>query len=53
MGKAGEWAFAVDESSGGYGGYEEDAARELSASTEVVLLTYSEIANFYYYVNGT
>jgi len=29
VGTTGEWAFAIDESSAGWGGYEEQAAREL------------------------
>jgi Family of unknown function (DUF6461) len=54
VGVAGEWGFAIDESSGGYGGYEDDAARELSAGTEAVLFTHTQaIDYFHYYVDGT
>jgi Family of unknown function (DUF6461) len=52
VGTAGEWGFAIDESSGGYGGYEEDAARALSAGTEAVLVTKTaSISYFHYYVD--
>lgn len=52
VGTAGEWGFAVDESSGGVG-YEEDAARALSAGTEAVLVTRAEsLSYFYYYIDG-
>jgi Family of unknown function (DUF6461) len=53
VGTAGEWGFAIDESSGGYGGYEEDAARALSAGSEAVLVTQTaSISYFHYYVDG-
>lgn len=53
VGTAGEWGFAIDESSGGYGGYEEDAARALSAGTEAVLVTQTaSLSYFHYYVDG-
>ena len=52
VGTAGEWGFAIDESSGGVG-YEEDAARALSAGTEAVLVTRAEsLSYFHYYVDG-
>lgn len=54
VGEAGGWGFAIDESSAGYGGYENDAARDLSAGTEAVLFTHTQtIDYFYYYVDGT
>jgi hypothetical protein len=54
VGVAGEWGFAIDESSSGYGGYEDGAARELSAGTEAVLFTHTQtIDYFHYYVDGT
>jgi Family of unknown function (DUF6461) len=54
VGTAGEWGFALDESSGGFGWYEEDAAIALSAGAEAVLLTHTPtIDTFHYYVNGT
>jgi hypothetical protein len=53
VGVAGEWGFAVDESSGGYGGYEEDAALELSAGRDAVLFTHTAGPDaFHYYVDG-
>ena len=52
VGVAGEWGFAIDESSSGYGGYEDGAARELSAGTEAVLFTHTQtIDYFHYYVD--
>jgi len=54
VGTAGEWAFAIDESSCGYGGYEEDAARELSAGTDLAWVTHTmTIDTFDYYRDGT
>lgn len=54
VGVVGQWGFAVDESSCGYGGYEVGAARELSAGTEAVLFTHTQtIDYFHYYVDGT
>ena len=53
VGTAGEWGFAIDESSAGVG-YEEDAALALSAGTEAVLVTRAEaLSYFHYYVDGT
>ncbi len=53
VGKEGEWAFAIDESAGGYGGYEEDAALELSAGTEVAWFSHTQtIDYFHYYVDA-
>jgi Family of unknown function (DUF6461) len=53
VGRSGEWAFAIDESAGGYGGYEEDAAIELSVGTDVVLFTHNAaLDGFHYYVEG-
>jgi len=40
-GQTGEWAFAVDESSAGYGGYEEQAARALSHGREVAWFSWT------------
>ena len=54
VGTSGEWTFVIDESSSGYGGYEQDAALELSASTDVVLFTHNMgMDHFHYYVNDT
>jgi hypothetical protein len=54
VGVAGEWGFAIDESSSGYGGYEDGAARELSEGTQAVLFTHTQtIDYFHYYVDGT
>jgi uncharacterized protein DUF6461 len=54
VGEAGEWGFAIDESSGGYGGYEDGAALELSAGTEAALFTHTQtIDYFHYYVDST
>jgi hypothetical protein len=53
VGVAGEWGFALDESSAGYGGYEHAAAAALLASTEVVLVTHTQtIDNFSYCADG-
>jgi hypothetical protein len=53
VGVAGEWGFAIDASSTGYGGYEDAAARELSQGTEAVLFTHTmTIDYFHYYVDG-
>jgi Family of unknown function (DUF6461) len=53
VGIAGEWSFAIDESSSGYGGYEDAAARQLSEGTEAVLFTHTQtIDYFHYYVDG-
>lgn len=53
LGVVGEWGFAIDESSAGYGGYEEDAALELSAGTDAVLFTHTAGPDaFQYYVDG-
>ena len=54
VGTTGEWGFAMDESSGGFGWYEEDAAIALSTGTEAVLLTHTgSIDTFHYYADGT
>lgn len=54
VGVAGEWGFAIDESSAGFGGYEDDAALELSAGTQAVLFTHTQtIDYFHYYVDGS
>jgi hypothetical protein len=53
VGTTGEWGFALDESAGGFGWYEEDAASALSAGTEAVLLTHTpSIDTFHYYADG-
>ncbi len=53
VGTTGEWAFALDESSGGSGGYEEDAARALSAGSEAALLTHvGPLNTFHFYADG-
>jgi hypothetical protein len=53
VGVAGEWGFALDVSTAGYGGYEEDAVAALAASAEVVLFTHTQtIDNFRYYADG-
>jgi hypothetical protein len=53
VGVAGEWGFAVDVSTAGSGGYEEDAVTALAASAEVVLFTHTQtIDNFRYYADG-
>jgi hypothetical protein len=53
VGSTGAWGFALDESSGGFGGYEEEAADDLSAGTEAVLLTHTaSIDGFHYYSDG-
>jgi hypothetical protein len=49
VGVAGEWGFALDESSAGYGGYE-----DAPAGTEAVLLTHTQtIDDFRYADDGT
>jgi len=54
VGTTGEWGFALDESSGGFGDYEDEAAEALSAGTEAVLLTHTQsIDTFRYYADGT
>lgn len=54
VGVAGEWGFALDESMGGSGGYEDAAVAALAAGTEVVLFTHTQtIDHFSYYSNGT
>ncbi|HEX4089648.1 MAG TPA: DUF6461 domain-containing protein [Trebonia sp.] len=54
VGTTGEWGFSLDESSGGFGGYEEDAAYALSVGAEAVLLTHVGPHNtFHYYVDDT
>ena len=52
VGVAGEWGFALDESSAGYGGYEEDAAAALAASTDVVLFTHTQTIDYFSYSAG-
>jgi Family of unknown function (DUF6461) len=53
VGVAGEWGFALDVSTAGSGGYEEDAVDALAASTEVVLFTHTQtIDDFRYYADG-
>jgi hypothetical protein len=53
VGVAGEWGFALDVSTAGYGGYEEDAVAALAASAEVVLFTDTQtIDDFRYYADG-
>jgi hypothetical protein len=52
-GHAGGWGFALDESSGGFGWYEEDAAIGLSQGTEAILFTHTAtIDTFHYYVDS-
>ena len=54
VGVAGEWGFALDESTAGYGGYEDAAVAALAAITEVVLFTHTQtIDDFRYCVDGT
>jgi hypothetical protein len=54
VGVVGDWGFAIDESAAGYGGYEEEAATELSAGTDAVLFMHNQaLDDFYYYVDGT
>jgi hypothetical protein len=54
VGVAGEWGFALDESSAGSGGYEHDAVGALAAGTEVVLFTHTQtIDDFAYWADGT
>jgi hypothetical protein len=54
VGVAGEWGFALDESSAGYGGYENEAAGALAAGTDVALLTHTQtIDDFSYSAGGT
>lgn len=49
-GTTGDWGFAIDESSSGWGGYEEDAARELSVGTDVVWVNFNQsLDTFWYY----
>ena len=52
VGVAGEWGFALDESTAGYGGYEDDAAAALAASTDVVLLTHTQTIDYFSYSAG-
>jgi hypothetical protein len=53
VGTAGDWGFAIDESSGGWGGYEEDAARELSVGTDVVWVNFNmSLDSFRYYADS-
>jgi hypothetical protein len=53
VGTAGEWGFAIDEASFGQADYEEKAARELSAGTEVVRFSHTQtIDTFQYLVQG-
>jgi hypothetical protein len=54
VGTTGGWGFALDESSSGFGDYEEEAASALSAGTEAVLLTHTaSIDGFSYYADGS
>jgi hypothetical protein len=54
VGAVGEWVFAIDESSAGHGGYEEDAARDLSAGTDVAWFTQTMTIDYFrYYRDGT
>jgi hypothetical protein len=53
VGMAGQWGLAINESSFGYADYEEQAAQELSAGTEVVLFSHTQtIDTFRYLVDG-
>jgi hypothetical protein len=52
VGVAGEWGFALDESTAGYSGYEDDAAAALAASTDVVLLTHTQTIDYFSYSAG-
>jgi PIN domain nuclease of toxin-antitoxin system len=53
VGVAGEWGFALDVSTAGSGGYEEDAVDALAASAEVVLFTHTQtVDDFRYYARG-
>ena len=53
VGNSGGWGFALDESSGGFGWYEEDAAIGLSRDTEAILFTHTAtIDTFHYYVDS-
>jgi hypothetical protein len=52
-GQTGEWAFALDVSAGGYAGYEDDVARELSRGTDAVWFAHTQtIDTFQYFVDG-
>jgi hypothetical protein len=53
VGVAGEWGFALDDSSAGSGGYEHAAVAALAASPEVVLFTHTQtIDDFAYWADG-
>jgi hypothetical protein len=49
-GQAGEWGFAIDESSAGYGGYEDAAAHELSAGTDVAWFSWTQTIDYFHYL---
>ncbi len=49
-GQTGQWAFAIDEGAAGYGGYEEDAARALSAGTEVAWFYWTQTVDYFHYL---
>jgi hypothetical protein len=49
VGKTGEWAFAIDESAAGHGGYEDDAALELSAGTDVAYFSHTQTIDYFHY----
>jgi hypothetical protein len=49
VGVAGEWGFALDESTGGSGGYEEEAAAALAIGTDVVLFTHTQTIDYFSY----
>lgn len=53
VGTTGDWGFAIDWSSSGWGGYEEDAARALSVGTDVVWVNFNmSLDGLWYYADG-
>jgi hypothetical protein len=49
-GQAGEWGFAIDESSAGYGGYEGAAPHELSVGTDVAWFSWTQTIDYFHYL---
>lgn len=53
VGTSGDWGFAIDWSCCGWGGYEEDAARELSAGADVAWVNFNmSLDYFHYFADG-
>jgi hypothetical protein len=52
VGVAGEWGFALDESTAGCGGYEDAAVSALGAGTEVVLFRHTQTIDDFRYCAG-